>query len=228
MTINKLLKIFDENRDFLKSMGWIVSDAHSFEWWGGLKTADEIAISSILVQMTRWESVAKVIDKFRKKGLDKIEKLSYISLDELESEIKTINFYKTKARRLKLFAEKVKEEGGLQNLLSIEKREELLSIEGIGEETADSLLLFAGNNLIFPTSEYLRRVLSRVLGEKINKNGAKQIVEKELTRDLFQYKLFHAGVSSIGKAFCFLNNPNCDRCLLKLVCNKYSYETIRV
>lgn len=226
MIINKVLTIFNQNREFLKEMGWIVSNPYSFEWWGGLKSADEIAISAILVQMTRWEAVAKVIAKLRIKGLDDLEKLSYLTTEELEKEIRSVNFYKTKARRLKAFAEKVKEEGGLQKLLRVENREKLLSIEGIGEETADSLLLFAGNRLVFPQSEYLKRVISRVLGRNIRKNEAKVIVENELPKDLFNYKLFHAGIVSIGKAFCFLNKPNCDRCILKLVCSKYSYETI--
>ncbi|AWR98327.1 endonuclease III domain-containing protein [Acidianus sulfidivorans JP7] len=207
-------------------MGWIVSDAYSFEWWGGLKTADEIAISSFLVQMTRWESVVKVIFKLREKGLNKIENLSKLSIEDIEKEIRSINFYKTKARRLKIFADKVMKGGGLQNFLKLENRDVLLSIEGVGEETADSLLLFAGNNIIFPQSEYLRRVLSRVLGEKISKKEAKQIVEEKLEKDLFKYKLFHAGIVSVGKKFCFINNPNCDKCILKPVCRKYNYETL--
>ncbi|ARM77185.1 DNA endonuclease III [Acidianus manzaensis] len=207
-------------------MGWIVSDASSFEWWGGLKTAHEITISAFLVQMTRWESVVKVINKLREKQLNKIENLSKLSVEDLEKEIRSINFYKTKARRLKAFADKVAEEGGLENFLKIEKRPILLSMEGIGEETADSLLLFAGNNVIFPQSEYLRRVMSRVLGKKLTKSGAKQIVEEKLNKDLFEYKLFHAGIVSIGKAFCYTNNPNCDKCFLKPVCRKYNYETL--
>lgn len=226
--IRQFLQIFDKNREFLRKMGWIVSDPYSFEWWGGLRSADEIAISTFLVQMTRWETVAKVIENLREKNLNKVEKLAELTIEDLEKEIRSVNFYKTKARRLKAFAKRVREEGGLQKLLSIENREKLLSIEGVGEETADSLLLFAGNNLVFPQSEYLKRVLSRVLGKSFSKSNAKALVEEELPKDLFSYKLFHAGIISIGKAFCSLNKVNCDRCFLKPVCRNYNYETLRV
>ncbi|MDT7901703.1 MAG: endonuclease III domain-containing protein [Acidianus sp.] len=224
--IYEILKIIDENREFLKKMGWIVSDPYSFEWWGGLKSADEIAISAFLVQMTKWETVAKVIENLRRKGLNYIDKIAELPLPVLEDQIRSVNFYKTKARRLKNFSEIVSKNGGLKNFLTVENRDKILEIEGIGEETADSLLLFANNQLVFPQSEYLRRVLSRVLNKKMSKKEAKDYVEDNLKKDLFLYKLFHAGIVSIGKAFCYLNKPKCDKCILKPLCrNKYN-ETL--
>ncbi|MCY0873338.1 endonuclease III domain-containing protein [Acidianus infernus] len=224
--IHEILKIIDENREFLKKMGWIVSDPYSFEWWGGLKSADEIAISAFLVQMTKWETVAKVIENLRRKGLNYIDKIAELPLSVLEDQIRSVNFYKTKARRLKNFSEIVSENGGLKNFLTVENRDKILEIEGIGEETADSLLLFANNQLVFPQSEYLRRVLSRVLNKKMSKKEAKNYVEENLKKDLFLYKLFHAGVVSIGKAFCYLNKPKCDKCILKPLCRSKYNETL--
>ncbi|BDC17149.1 endonuclease III domain-containing protein [Acidianus sp. HS-5] len=224
--IHEILKILDKNREFLREMGWIVSDPYSFEWWGGLKSADEIAISAFLVQMTKWETVVKVIENLRSKRLNYIDKIAEIPLSTLEEQIRSVNFYKTKARRLKNFSEIVSKNGGLSVFLSLEYRDRILEIEGIGEETADSLLLFANNQLIFPQSEYLRRVLSRVLNKSMSKKEAKNYVEANLEKDVFLYKFFHAGIVSVGKAYCYLNKPKCDKCILKPLCkNKYN-ETI--
>jgi endonuclease-3 related protein len=217
----RLLEILEENKGLLVKMGWIVGDATSYKWWGGLDTPDKIAISAFLVQMTKWETVKRVIERLEARGIHKVEDISSLSLEELDELIKAVNFHRTKAIRLMKFSVKVKEFGGLQKLLKVENRELLLSMEGVGEETADSLLLFAGNNLVLPQTEYLRRVLGRVLGKEMGKRKAKEEAEKFLPRDLYYYKLFHAGMVSVGKAFCRLTSPKCERCVFKDLC-KYS------
>lgn len=200
-------------------MGWIVSEPYSYRWWGGLDSADKIVISAFLVQLTKWETVKKVIDNLSNKNLDKIENIANISVDKLDSIIKSVNFHKTKAIRLKKFADKAIEMGGLSNLLKIENRELLISLEGIGDETADSLLLFAGNNVVLPSTDYLKRVLSRLYGKTFTKKEAKEFAEKIIEKDLYKYKLFHAGMVSVGKAYCRLTKPKCEGCIFKGLCN---------
>ncbi len=217
----KLLEVLEGNKGLLVKMGWVVSEATSYKWWGGLDTPDKIAISAFLVQMTRWETVKKVLEGLEERGIRKVEDISSLSLEELDGLIRSVNFHKTKAVRLWKFSAKVKEFGGLEKLLKVENRDVLLSMDGVGEETADSLLLFAGNNVVLPQTEYLRRVLGRVMGKEMGKREAKEEAEKSLPKDLYYYKLFHAGMVSVGKAFCRLSSPKCNECVFKSFC-KYT------
>ena len=217
---DKLLNIFYNNKHILAEKGWIVSSPYSYEWWGGLRSAEEIIISSILVQMTKWETVKRAIDIMREKDLTDFKKLYEIDEKELYSLLRGINFYKTKAKRLKRISEIIINLGSLEKFYN---RELLLSIEGIGQETADSILLFAGHKLSFPPSEYGNRVLSRVLNIELRKNEVKSLVENNLDKDVFKYKLFHAGLVTTGRAFCF-SKPKCENCILNSIC-KYSSKT---
>jgi len=214
---SEMLNRFEKNKEILEKAGWIVTDVNSFEWWDNLKTADEILISSILVQMTKWEIVKKIIVKLREKGLNDLQKLADLSESEIEDLIKGINFYKTKAKRLKKLAEKVKEVG----LLNLVKNEKMLKeVEGIGDETAEALQLFVANLPVFPRSSYSSRILSRILGEEISKKEAKELVEEYIGKDIYKLKLFHAGIVTIGKTYCF-SKPKCDSCIFKDLCAYY-------
>ncbi|TRM85992.1 DNA endonuclease III, partial [Sulfolobus sp. A20-N-G8] len=97
--------------------------------------------------------------------LTNFEKLYMTSDEELYSLFKSINFYRTKVKRLKYLAKITIDLGSLEKLYD---RDILLSIDGVGEETADSILLFAGHKLHFPPSEYGKRVLSRLFGRELN------------------------------------------------------------
>jgi len=213
----EMLNRFEKNKEILEKAGWIVTDINSFEWWDNLKTADEILISSILVQMTKWEIVKKIIVKLREKGLNDLQKLADLSENEIEDLIKGINFYKTKAKRLKKLAEKVKEIG----LLNLVKNEKMLKeVEGIGDETAEALQLFIANLPVFPRSSYSSRILSRILDKEISKKEAKELVEEYIGKDIYKLKLFHAGIVTIGKTYCF-SKPKCDSCIFKDLCAYY-------
>ncbi|AOL16724.1 DNA endonuclease III [Sulfolobus sp. A20] len=211
-----MLDIFLKEKELLRKKGWIVSSPYSYEWWDGLKSAEEIIISAILVQMSRWENVKRVIQSMREVGLTNFEKLYMTSDEELYSLFKSINFYRTKVKRLKYLAKITIDLGSLEKLYD---RDILLSIDGVGEETADSILLFAGHKLHFPPSEYGKRVLSRLFGRELNnKREVKTMVENNLRKGIFEYKLFHAGIVTVGRAFCF-KEPKCDNCILKDICN---------
>lgn len=227
----ELPRIFEENKDLIIRNGWIVGPANSYEWWGGLDSADKIVISAILVQMTRWEATKRAIDNLFS-VISKVEDLYELSLDRLEELIKNVNYYKTKAIRLKELSRVIRENGGLKEFLNIRSRDKLLSIKGIGEETADSILLFAGHIPVFPPSNYGMKVLSKVLGIYTkNKHQVKEIIESNVKPDTYKYKLIHAGLVSIGKSFCYIS-PKCNNCILKNFCTYYirgiQHETLRV
>ncbi|WOE50293.1 endonuclease III domain-containing protein [Sulfuracidifex metallicus DSM 6482 = JCM 9184] len=222
-TIKKVLDIFKENMDLIKDKGWIVSEPESPRWWGGLQSGEEIIISSILVQMTRWETVAKVISEMRENGLTNFGKLSSLSEEEIYLLIRRVNFSRTKAKRLKVIADKASSYASIQDFI-----DDLKGVQGIGQETYYSLLLFVGNRIYFPPSEYGSRVLSRVTSMRIPKLKVKEVVESSLPKDLFTYKLFHAGLVTVGRVSCF-KQPKCEKCILKMICNlNKNNETLRI
>ncbi|MCH1770038.1 MULTISPECIES: endonuclease III domain-containing protein [Metallosphaera] len=221
--MNELVKLFEENKEVIRHTGWVITDPKSYEWWDGFDSADKIVISAFLVQLTKWESVKRVIGALEEHGLAKVDSIAELDLPTLESYFRPINFYRTKARRVLNFAKFVKEMGGLDKVLLLERRPLLLTQEGVGEETADSILLFAGHQLVFPNTEYSRRVLGRVTGQEMRKRDLPNFVYHNVQQDLYLYKILHAGLGAVGKAFCLLTKPKCDRCFLKQVC-EYNYR----
>jgi endonuclease-3 related protein len=100
-----------------------------------------------------------------------------------------------------------------------EVRNDLIKIKGIGYETADTILLFAGNKLVLPVSRLARRVLSRVgVNLPASYVRAQQILEKLIPEDLGSYKLFHATLVSISKKYCRSKKPLCAECPLQTIC----------
>ena len=212
-----LIKLLEENVETLRKAGWIVTDETSPRWWDGVESIDELLISAILVQMTKWETVKKVLQKMRERGVNNLEALAKLNEEEIAELIKPSNFYKTKARRLKKLAE-IALKVGVDRLVKDERL--LKEIEGIGDETAEALLLFAGNVPVFPRSNYAKKVLSRVLGVELSKEEAKELVEEIIGKDLYKLKLTHAGIVTVGKLFC-LSKPKCDSCIFKELCEYY-------
>ncbi|WP_054845837.1 hypothetical protein [Sulfuracidifex tepidarius] len=219
-----MLSIFLENRQLITEKGWIVSDPESPRWWGGLESYEEIIISSILVQMTRWETVAEVIENMRQRGYTNIRSLASLSEDEILSIIRKVNFSRTKAKRLRALAIEASKYPTLKEFVKYGLRD----LEGIGDETYYSLLLFVGNETQFPPSEYGSRVMSRVTSMRIPKSRVRETIESNLERDLFKYKLFHSGLVTVGRTSCF-KEPKCGKCILKMICKlNNNNEALRI
>uniref|UniRef100_A0A7C3YMK6 HhH-GPD domain-containing protein n=2 Tax=cellular organisms TaxID=131567 RepID=A0A7C3YMK6_9EURY len=150
--LDTLLEIFHHKP--LK--GWVIDGSKSPKWWGELTSPEEIAISAILVQLTRWENVEKALENLRRKNLLDLKKLSNTNEFELQELIKPVGLRRLKAKRLIEFSKKVMEIGGLNELCKMdaeEVRSFLSSINGIGLETADAITLFALNKPTIPISE---------------------------------------------------------------------------
>jgi endonuclease-3 related protein len=217
--------IFGRNQDLLEMTGWFPTEPTSSRWWGGVATTDEIVISALLVQQQSWRVVAKVLKKLNESSRSTLNSISELSVSEIEGLLKNLNFYKTKARRLQKIAAASTKPGGLGMMLLMENRDELLSIEGIGEETADCLLLFAGNQLVLPVSAYVRRVMERVLGEKLTTRELKSMCQDSIRRDLYSYKLFYAGLSTVGRVYCH-RIADCTKCILNELCSYAAHPRI--
>lgn len=169
----------------------------------------EIMAGAILTQNTSWGNVEKALDNLRKKDLLSPAKIAGFDLKTLEKLIHPSGFYRQKALRLKDFSKYiVSKTPGLKNIT----REELLSVKGVGPETADSILLYAFEKPYFIADAYTRRFAAR-LG--ILKNGnyesTRAFFEKHLPKDAAIYKEFHALIVALAKRFC-KKNPLCAGC----------------
>ena len=155
-------------------------------WWPA-ETAFEVIVGAYLTQNTAWTNVERALANLSAAGILSIEGIRQVKLARLQRLIRSSGYFRQKARRLKTFVAFLDEYygGSLERLFSTptdELREELLSLNGVGPETADSILLYAGNHPVFVVDAYTRRILDR---HKI----LKQKSDYEDIRELFQRAL---------------------------------------
>ncbi|MGC8568264.1 MAG: endonuclease III domain-containing protein [Candidatus Micrarchaeia archaeon] len=192
-------------------------------WWPG-DSDFEIAIGAILTQQASWGNVEKAIQNLKKGNLIDIEKICNLNISDLEKYIRPSGYYHQKAAYLKYFSNYViKNYGSLDNFFKLEKkqlRKELLSLKGIGPETADSIILYAANKKTFVIDAYTRRIMERVNGirQDMPYDKMQKYFEKQIPDDLEIYKDLHAQLVKLGKEFCFKNSPACIECPLSNVC----------
>jgi len=106
------------SKDLLPQYGWYPTEPQSPLWWGGLRSPFEIAISSILVQQTRWENVAKTIKKLNQSKITDFNDIKWIRADRLSTLLKGINFRKRKARTIVNLTKTILAHGNLNNFFA--------------------------------------------------------------------------------------------------------------
>ena len=155
-------------------------------WWPA-QSRFEVIVGAYLTQNTAWTNVEKALANLRAKRLLSVRAIRRASLAQLERLIRPAGYFHQKAKRLKLFVAFLDEryEGSLAKLFArpTEKlREELLNLHGIGPETADSILLYAGNHPVFVVDAYTRRILARheILSETTDYEETRELFEKAL------------------------------------------------
>lgn len=174
----------------------------------------EIMAGAILTQNTAWHNVEKALANLRKANSLDINKISKINLKKLQRLIKPSGFYKQKAKRLKSFTNSIRRAGPIENLT----REYLLSLNGIGPETADSILLYALEKPYFVVDAYTRRMVNRlgiINGEDYN--DIQIFFEKNIPKKTGIYKEYHAMIVELAKNFCRAK-PDCGSCPLSGDC----------
>ena len=190
-------------------------------WWPA-ETKFEVIIGAILIQQTNWRSVERAIENLKSKELLNPNSLATASLNQIEALIQHLNFFRQKARRINNFSKHLVEKyGSLDKFFSKpteEIREELLSLNGIGSETADSILLYAADKLIFPIDAYTIRLCKRLGVKDLKYEELRRLFENSLPKDLEVYKEFHALIDKLGKTFCRVK-PSCDGCPLTNECS---------
>ncbi len=187
-------------------------------WWPG-DSGFEVAVGAILTQNTAWRNVTKAIRNLKDKGLLSPEALYHIPVEGLASVIRPAGYYNIKARRLKHFVRFLVQEsaGDLDHLLAEDLdtlRSRLLSINGIGPETADSILLYAGNRPTFVVDAYTRRILFRhnLIPEEASYDEVRDFFLDCLEPDVSMFNEYHALLVYLGHTFCLKRNPKCTEC----------------
>ena len=177
-------------------------------WWPG-ESPFEVIVGAILTQNTSWANVEKAIENLKNAGILNPPGMRRVSWDELAQVIKPSGFYRIKANRLKRFVEFFYEEfDGDMNRMRFQDlgtlRERLLRVDGIGPETADSILLYALGKPLFVVDAYTKRIFSRhgLISEKWSYEEVQEMVMGELGRDVGIYNEFHALLVFLGKYWC--------------------------
>jgi endonuclease-3 related protein len=189
-------------------------------WWPG-DTVSEIMIGAILTQNTNWKNVEKAIENLKSKGLLSVTRIHSLSEKALAEVIRPAGYFNIKARRLKNLASYMVEryEGNVSQLLMEHTqtlRQGLLSIKGIGPETADSILLYAAKRPVFVIDAYTYRILYRhgMAEDQAAYDELQALFMDHLPEDTALFNEFHALVVRAGKQYC-RKRSLCDTCPLE-------------
>ncbi|MBI5638848.1 MAG: endonuclease III domain-containing protein [Nitrospirae bacterium] len=188
-------------------------------WWPG-ETPFEVAVGAILTQYTKWGNVEKAILNLKREGVLTAGGLNNIAVNELASLIRPSGYFNIKAKRLKNFTELLVTEyrGSMKKMLKEDLviiRGKLLSVNGIGPETADSIILYALEKPVFVIDAYTKRVLSRhnIMEYDSSYDGYQRLFYEGLERDRHLFNEYHALFVRLAKEHC-KTRPICIGCPL--------------
>ena len=190
-------------------------------WWPA-DSPFEVMVGAILTQNTNWANVEKAINNLKKNKLLTLEALYKLPDKRLASLIRPSGYYNIKAKRLKEFLAFLFKayQGSLKKISKVDTltlRSLLLSVKGVGPETADSILLYALNKPVFVVDAYTKRILSRhsLLKEDSSYAEAQNLFMQNLKNDVKLFNEYHALLVKLGKEFCLKAKPKCEICPLK-------------
>lgn len=174
----------------------------------------EICVGAILTQNTSWKNVVKALANLKSKNFLSPSVIISCKNEELANAIRTAGYFNQKAKKLKLFSEFFISLKGLPP-----KRSELLCVWGVGEETADSILLYAYNLPEFVVDAYTKRIFSRIglIGIDWAYHRIKEEFERNMPKDAHLYQEYHALIVEHAKKHC-RKIPNCINCSLYEIC----------
>jgi endonuclease III related protein len=189
-------------------------------WWPA-RTPFEVIIGAILTQNTAWTNVERAIANLRSVGMLTPSAISAARLPKLASLIRSSGYFRQKAKKLKAFVHFLDREyaGSLKKMFetpTAQLRDRLLAVHGIGPETADSILLYAGNHPVFVVDAYTHRIFGRhgITDGKPEYEAVRAFFENALPRDPQLFNEFHALVVNTGKNWCRKSEPRCAECPL--------------
>jgi len=189
-------------------------------WWPG-DTRLEMMLGAILTQNTAWTNVEKAIENLRKNNALDLAVLGNLSVERLAEWIRPAGYFNQKAGYIKQMVDNLHHrfDGSINKLFALDTpalRKELLSWKGIGPETADSILLYAGKRPVFVVDAYTKRFLSRHgrCHQKAAYNDIARLFIDNLPENAQLYNEYHALIVRLGKEHC-KTRPQCDGCPLQ-------------
>lgn len=210
-------------RQKLQSIYQRLFDYYGPQHWWPADEPFEVIIGAILTQSTAWVNVEKAIHNLKQAGVLDPESITRISESELAELVRPSGYYNVKANKIKAFVDQMKGYASLENMLSPDVpqlREELLSIYGVGQETADSIILYAAEKPVFVIDAYTHRIMER-LGMNPSPGDYAALQSLFMTNLPHQLELFneyHALLVQHGKHVCKKKQPLCWQCCLNDMC----------
>src|SRR5579872_71297 len=218
-------------------------------WWPA-SSAFEVIVGAYLTQNTSWTNVEIALRRLRRAHVLSLRRIRGISLQRLETLIRPAGYYRQKAARLKTLVAFLDQKygGSLQKMFAQPTtllREELLALNGVGPETADSILLYAGQHPVFVVDAYTRRILERhgQISAKASYDQVRELCEAALKNVVsptlpleIKYALahrptplsrthrtpvaqvyndMHGLIVNVGKQYCLKSKPRCEQCPLQ-------------
>jgi endonuclease-3 related protein len=208
----------------LQSIYHKLNDAYGdLNWWPA-ESPFEVALGAILTQNTNWRNVEKAIRNLRTANALSVQKIATLAPEELEQLIRPSGYFRQKAERLQLFCRHLLEQHGSIEVLLRQPlttaRNELLGLKGVGPETADSILLYAGEIPSFVVDAYTRRIFVRLglLNGSENYEKIRALFMYNLPRQAALFNQYHALIVQHAKRHC-LTKPQCQDCPLATDCH---------
>lgn len=193
-------------------------------WWPA-DTPFEVVVGAILTQGVAWRNVEQAIRNLKQAGLLDLTAIARASHDELAGLIRPARYYNMKAKKLQAFCRYVMDNygGSLERFFARDLwplREELLGIYGIGQETADSILLYAAEKPIFVVDAYTKRIFSRLgmVDADIQYHQLQRFFMDHIPPDVELYNEYHAQIDAVGNRYCAAKRPSCGECPLRPLC----------
>ncbi len=190
-------------------------------WWPA-HTRLEVILGAILTQNTTWRNAALALRRLRKAGLLKLAKIQQASRADLEACVRPAGSFRQKARTIRNFLAWLAAayDGALAALFArpaAESRRELLELEGLGPETVDVILLYAGRKPYFIADAYTRRILGRhgLIPLTAKYGEVQQLLHRNLLPDPAMFNEYHALLVEVGKRYCQRQAPRCEGCPLE-------------
>ncbi len=195
------------------------------DWWPA-NSPFEVVVGAILTQNTRWENVELAIAELRRRNALTPKGLEALSRSQLEEAIRPAGFFRQKARRLHGLLDSLETRygGELTQLLApplSRARQDLLALEGVGPETADAILLYAGGFPTFVVDAYTRRLFSRVglLDADAGYDETQALFMQHLPSETTFFNEYHALIVEQCKRYCLKRKPQCAECPLVNFCS---------
>lgn len=203
---------------YSKETGSIEYHKNDYSFPKNEKQSFEISVGAILTQNTSWKNVEKALHHLHQRQLLTPEPIRNLSIHALALIIKSSGYHTQKAKKLHAFVDFL--QSGKTMI-----REHLLDVWGIGQETADSILLYAYRQPTFVIDAYTQRIFERLGFGKKDYGQRQQSFLQHLPNEVALFQEYHALLVALGKDFCKKNKPLCEKCPLRKECNYFLQRT---